>query len=134
MPRIEAALYSRLSGFAGVSDLVGTRIYPLAAPDDAIYPLIRYQRVQATRLESLAGPSGLSAVRFQIDAFGQGDEGYRDAGDVAEQIRLALDGFGGTVAGVVIQSTTLLNERDQEFDEGRVKAISQDFRLWHREA
>ena len=38
-------IYAKLIADAGVAALVGTRIYPVIAPQDAVYPLITYSAV-----------------------------------------------------------------------------------------
>ena len=78
------------------------------------------------RLHDLVSPTGQSDARFQVDCWA------RDAGsaeDVAEAVRVALDGWSSTG----VQNTVLVNETDLYDDEVGVYHIAQDFMLMHEE-
>lgn len=128
--RAEHAIYSKLSTTLAITQLVGSRIYPNVIPQTSTYPAIRYQRISGPRVHSLTGPSGLASPRFQIDAVAQS---YLEAGAVADAVRVALDGFRGVVAGVSVEGVIHLDERDFDFDEGRLQVVSDDYRVWHQE-
>jgi hypothetical protein len=51
MATMDAALFSRLSSFAGLKALIGTRIYPAPAPQNAAYPLVTYQEVSRVTIQ-----------------------------------------------------------------------------------
>ncbi len=68
---IESDLYTALSGHAGLAALVGARIYPDGAPQDAAYPLIVVTLIASTPTVSLAGDSGQDASRWQVSAWGE---------------------------------------------------------------
>lgn len=127
---IEAALYSRLTGFAGLSALVSTRVYPATAPQDPTFPLIVYNRISGSRFESLAGSSGLARPRFQFDVYATT---YSSAKAVAEQIRLALQGFRGTVASVDIQAVNYNGDSDNYEEDSELYVVSLDFEIIHAE-
>jgi hypothetical protein len=129
---IEKAIYVRLTGFAGLAALVGDKVFPLRARPGVAAPYIVYSRVSGQRVRSLAGPSGLARPRFQFDCYGGT---YAELRDVATQLRLALDGFRGTVAGVRIGGASLQNEIDAfdfEPDPDLFRA-SLDFLIFHAE-
>lgn len=127
---IEEALYTYLIAHAGLSALVGDRVYPLVAPQDATYPLVVYQRISGIRIHSHSGPSGLASPRFQFSAWG---ESFSDAKNVAEQVRLALDGYAGTMGSLAVGACLIATELDQyEPDTGLYRTIL-DFFIWHEE-
>ena len=130
MAEVEDAIYSRLIGFAGLSALVGIRVYPSLLPQKVTYPAVRYSRVSGERLRSHSGASGLAMPRFQIDAWA---ETYDEAKAVAKQIRLALDNFSGTVATVKIHAAFLDSDRDLYDDKAEVFAVSADYTIAHQE-
>lgn len=105
----EAAIRNRLVTTAGVSALVGTRVYPVLAPATAPLPFVTWRRVAVSRSQSLAGPIGLATVSLSLDVFA---ETYEAARDIADQCRRSLDGWGGTFDNTVVSNVSLDNEAD----------------------
>lgn len=128
---IEEGLYAYLAGYAGLTALVDSRIYPLQAPEDAIYPLVVYQRISGPRVYSHDGASGLAHPRFQITSWG---EIYPDAKAVAKQVRLALSGYAGTMGDDVdVDAAFLVNELERYDPETKRWGVIQDYIIWHHE-
>jgi len=139
---VETGLYTKLTATAGVTTLVSTRIYPLLAPDDATYPNVTYQKISAPRINTHDGPSGLAVCRFQINSWAvttASKHGYQAAKEIADAIRVAIDGVSFAAWGtVVIQHCTLLDESDvfdpsPESEEIRVYGVRQDYEIWSEE-
>lgn len=130
MPDVEDAIFSRLSGFAGLAALIGTRIHPDTLPQEEPLPAIVYQRISTVHHHTHDGPSKLAAPRFQLTVWAETSKAARA---VARQIFLALEGFKGTVSGVRIDAGLIDNEltdRDPETEEFR--RIVEVF-IWHDE-
>lgn len=132
---VEEGLYSLLSNDEAASALVGSRIFPLIAPQADSLPYITYQEISGIRQHVLAGPVGMVCSRFQINCWGQV---YEDCDAVATAVRKLLDGYAGTAGGTVVHKAKLDSEIDlQELVEGasqserRGKAL--DFIIWFRE-
>lgn len=124
---MEEALYSYLSGYAGLTALVGTRIYPEMLPDSPTYPAVSYSRVSTRRERTLTIPS-VAAVeaRFQCSCWG---ERYADAKAVAVQIKAALQDFQGVMGGtggVTVLEASTVNELDQHDARVRVYHVPVD--------
>src|SRR3546814_3911233 len=99
------AIFQRLSGYAGLSALVVARIYPSRAPDGAVRPYVVYLCFDANDLtEDLDGVGDLVQSRVQTEAWDLTPIGADRVGD---QVRLALNNFTGTVAGVEIAQITV---------------------------
>jgi len=105
----EAFLYGRLTADTAVSSLIGTRVYPLIAPMGATLPLVIYQRTGVDRPRSLTGNVGNPVVTLQLTSYGTS---YTAVKSIARAVRLAVDNWTGTTAGVTIQRTTLTSEAD----------------------
>lgn len=127
---IRAAIYTHLSGFAGLTALVGDRIWPNTFPEQPVFPGVVYTRTDGNTLQAHDGRVPLGWSVFQIDSFAA-DSTLVDS--VAEQVRLALQGFTGTVAGVRIDG--VLSERVHDWYEPEAKLwrVSRDFKVWHAE-
>lgn len=105
----EAFIYWRLVNHTAVSQYTANRVYPFVPEMGATLPLIVYQRTSVERPQSLAGNVGNPLITVQLTAY---DTSYSNLKDVARGMRLALDRWTGTTAGVTIQRTTLVSEAD----------------------
>jgi hypothetical protein len=81
------ALRARLVANGPVNALVGTKIYPLIAPQNAALPYVRYQVISDLRDEHLKGYDGARVSRVQIDCFAAT---YIAARDLANKIIAAV--------------------------------------------
>ena len=133
---IEEALHTYLSEFKGLSDM-GAKVYPDTLPElgrdafaSGVLPAIVYQRISTADVQSHQGSSGLSAARFQFSVFGT-TKGAAVA--VREQLRLALEGFHGTMAegGVEIGASLRAGARSMYDPLLRIYREDSDFMIWH---
>ncbi len=131
MASIDTALYTRLSGFANLAALVGTRIYPAPIPDNPTYPLITVQEISGIR-GYVYGPNqdGSVRARFQMDSWAENSTGVRA---VAEQVRLALSAYRGTSDTIVIDLITIDNEQKLYDDDADLHRVIQDYIVHYRE-
>jgi hypothetical protein len=105
----EAVLRSALVASANVSELVGSRIYPILAPQTAALPLIIWRRSGISREHTLAGPMGVSTVSVEMQLLATT---YEQARDVADRCRLVLDGYGATLNNTEVKHVSLEQESD----------------------
>lgn len=105
----ERTLYSILSSTGAVTQLVGDRIYPVQIDQGAGLPAIAYQQISGPREHNVSGPIGWVRARYQITAWA---DTYLDAIDLATAIRVAVDGYSGTIAGLVIDHIFVVDEGD----------------------
>jgi Protein of unknown function (DUF3168) len=127
---IEEAIYTRLTGFAGLFALIGTRVFANTVEQNDTYPAIFYQRISGARFHSLTGSSGLARPVFQFDILAKT---YPEVKAVAEQVRLCLDGYQGTVSGVEINSALLLNDEDFYEEEVELHRVMLEYEFFHNE-
>ena len=143
---IEQNLWSYLTDDATLSALIGTRLYPLVAPQNptrhpttkAILAYGIYRRISATRHWSHDGSSGLAQPRFQIDwVGGQAEDGrvaYATAQEVAMECRKLLDGFAGTLTNITVDEIRMVDDRDLYVPDLKQTVVSQDYLIMHKEA
>jgi hypothetical protein len=132
---IDEALFTRLSGFAGLSSLVGSRIYPVMLPQSPTYPAISHFSIGGGEtVMAMGSDPGLVVAQWQFSAWGSK---AKDARDAIEQVRLALQRFRGTVSGTVIQDILadgpMRREPPELVDGVLVFQFSRDFRIWYVE-
>jgi len=128
---IEEALKSILEDASAVTDLVGTRIYPVMLPQGVTFPAITFLRVSTPRTESHDGPSGLASPRYQINCW---SETHTEASDLAVAVRKTVHGYRGTSEGVRIDGILAVGERDDIDLERGVQRVITDWKIWHNEA
>ena len=133
---IETAFFSFLSNEATITAHVGTRIYPLLAPDTPTYPHIVFTVFGEGHDHSFAGATGLVDLTMQVDIWAK-TVTKRDA--IKEALRNKLDGFTGPmgVENLSIRNCTLQN-REQFFEKdteggGTFYRTAMDFLIWHFE-
>ena len=105
----ESVLRSALIADAAVSSMAGSRVYPLLAPKTASLPFITWRRAGISREHTLAGPMGMPNVSVEVQSFATT---YEDVRELADRVRLVLDGYGGTVNNVEVKNVSLENEAD----------------------
>ena len=65
----EKALLRTLREDAGLSALVGSKVFPLAIPAGNYLPSVTFQRLGGRPANTLAGASGLEEIDLLIDAW-----------------------------------------------------------------
>jgi hypothetical protein len=126
MMAIETTIYTRLSSFTGLTDLVATRIYPNKKPQDCAMPSVDYRRVTANRFSAMSIDSGVVKARFQFDAWGLT---YASASAVRDQILAALQRY----KSAPIQDCYILNETDLYEDDTGQHHIAIDIEINYSE-
>lgn len=106
---IESSLRTYLLTKSGITNLVSTRIYPLARPQNSALPAIVYQRITGGHEHMIAGAAGNANPVIQIDCLAAS---YSAAKSVAEQVRQALQGYSGAMGSDTVHACVFRNEID----------------------
>jgi len=110
----EKHVYQKLVSTPGVARIVGFQVYPIAVPKTgASLPFIVYKRSNIMRDVALGGPLFVPVVNLQIASWALSYDAVRE---LADEVRLALDGHTGTLAGATIQDMRLMSETDDFLD------------------
>ena len=115
----EKHVFQRLVTTPEVARLVGFQVYPIAVPKTAVLPFCVYKRNNITREASFGGPLYQPVVHLQIASWALY---YDTARELADEVRLALDGRIGTLSGVTISDIRLVSETDDYLDPAAVGA------------
>lgn len=130
---IGEALYSYLSGYAGLTALVSKRIYPNKLPQKTVYPAVTYQRISGSRDHEFKTDSSLVHPVYQISCW---DTSRKGADAAAKQVRLALQNYSGTMGGVggVVVSAVLMEDEPEDYEpDTEIYSTKMDFEIWHYE-
>lgn len=129
---VEQALRAYLLTVVPVTAIIGQRLYPGKLPQGTQLPAAVYLSVAAERPGSLLGSSGLCRHQMQLDSLSLD---YGQVKALAEQFRLALEGYRGTwPGGFAVQAVTAFTDRDGDYeDETTVSRTIQQFDVWHAE-
>lgn len=132
---LEEAIYGLLAADAGVSGVLGARIYPDQAPQGATMPYCVYSEADRASTMTMDGPVSLDAWTMTLEVEADSKASVRRA---AQAIRNKMLGFRGVVSGLTIrgifdQSETGSLEIPNIADERGVFAVAQDFTIWYRQ-
>lgn len=132
MALLEDGLYSVLSGEATVTAQVGTRIYPMRAPQNATYPLAVYQRITGGR-DAVHEDSStrFAEARFQISVWAKT---YRAAKVAAKAVVDFLHERTGAMGGTTHTATFVEDEIDDQDEETGLFRTILDVRVLHEES
>jgi hypothetical protein len=97
---VEEAVYSRLSGGSAVQAIVGSKIYPLVAPQSASLPFLIYQESSHNRMRRLNGSTVMREFRMRIDGYATS---YTTAKSLRDAVLGRLVNYNGTISNVVIE-------------------------------
>jgi hypothetical protein len=134
MASLEEAVASHLAGFAGLSSLVAARLYPVQLPQAPTLPAVTYFVTSGDTKYRHGGSTGFAETFLQIDAWANT---YGAAKAVAEQVRLAMITFTGTIASFAVHHADKVNVTDllEKDEAGRVTHhIALDYSVRHAEA
>jgi hypothetical protein len=126
----EELLYAYIQSIPAITDIIGTRMYPVIRPQTTQLPALSYQRVAETRVDPLtAGAPGaaLTDVRMQIDHWAAS---YATVKDLAVQVRQAMNGHNQASG---LRAMSYLTAHDEYDDESRTYRVSADYSIWVEE-
>lgn len=128
---VGSAVRSHLA--AELSALVGSRVYQLKLPQDAIFPAVRVALISEPRAYHLRGHNALTAARVQTDVFvaeASGVDPHEVADALADAVDAALSGRKLLVGDRRISLAERLNrEPTYEGDALRLVRIRQDYNV-----
>lgn len=130
MALLDEAIFSRLSGFAGISALVGARVYPTLMPQKPTLPALVYTEISNVPDYVMGGQSGIAGARYQIDSYATSLSAVKA---LAEQVRLALSGFRGTLVDVIIDHVEKQNSTTLYEEETALHRVTADYLFFYRE-
>jgi len=131
--QIEEALMTFLLAQTGITGYVGTRSHFVRAPQATAKPYIVVTKVDAPRLHSHDGGSGLAHPRFQLSIF---STTYKEAKEIAAAIQAALQGYSGTMGGaggVAVGAALYDDETDFYEEDSGLYHVAADYIIWHEE-
>jgi hypothetical protein len=131
----EAVLRTALVGSTAFTSLVSSRIYPVLAPASGAMPFVTWRRSGIDREQTLGAPMGMPRVTVEYSIYGTT---YENAREIADAMRVVLDGYGGTNGTTTVNQTSLENESDDFVtlagaDLPPVYQITQTYDVWWQE-
>lgn len=140
MSTIKDIVYSIASSAPGLTALVGTRIYPVVAPESVISPYIVFKESNYdSEISATMGTGGtgtgpfLSTIQFVI-AYEDEKQGVNCAAvvdSIAAQVKAAFNDYHGTVGGVNVQLAFITSAVDGFDPETNSFYKVLTFNIWH---
>lgn len=135
---MESSLHSYLSSKTSITNLVGSNIWRGRLPQSYSWssPAITFRRISEPHDHNLDGASGIAQARVQIDCWARS---AATADNVAEQVRLVLQGYSGTLGTITATSVVLDNvvsipEQPKDASDEWRYHIALDFLIFYRES
>jgi len=104
---MHAALYSILSGAAGVTELVSTRIYLARAPQGAALPYVWFEDRSTTYIRALSGDQAYRRSLVDVNCIAAS---ATEAIAVADAVTSAINDARGTYASTPIVNVAVLGD------------------------
>ena len=120
---IENKLFNWLIAHPGVMAFIGTRLFPLVAPEGVAKPFCTYQKISNARAYTFSKTSPVSRARIQLDCWG---DSYSQVKGLASEISTALEAWDSTE----ILTAQQQNESDGYEPDTKLFRVSVDFFIW----
>lgn len=129
---IKTELYSRLSGYAGLTGLVSTRIHPVRLPQNCTMPAVTYQIVSGPRVSNFGDDTGDVRYRVQVDCWASAVTGESASADaVADQVKAALQRYrGGNIQDIYLENEI---DGDAYESDADLYRVTLEFIVWFKE-
>ena len=108
----QEGLLEHLKARDQITAICGDRIYTNHLPEKPTLPAITIRLVRAEHGRNMDGPNGDVRSTMQVESW---SDVYRGSLDLAEQVRLAVQGYVGLIGDVLVRSSAL--EGDVETPE-----------------
>ena len=136
MDNVEHALRNLIRSTTAVTDIVATRVFPAYVPKGQSLPAVVYELLTSDPIDSNDGHGGLTYSRFSVECM---SNSYSEVKDLAEKVRLAVTGYSGTEASVVISSLRHMSSSDDfsppaDAGERGTHSVVLDFRIGYTSA
>jgi hypothetical protein len=127
---LEEAFYTTATANAGISALIGTRLYPLLIPQTSALPAAAYQRVTSTRETAHDGSTNFVTATLQVSCQATS---YASAKALAGAFISAFHGVRGTWGTVEVFRCTVNTELDSdEVEDAATTRV--DLLVYYRES
>lgn len=120
----EIVLLRTLREDAGLSALVGSKVFALVIPQGTKLPCITFQRIGGMPANTLSGHSGLEEIDLQIDVWARD---YDEAKAIAKAVRSAMPPSGPRFSAHLIEDQDLYEDGTNYF------RVSMEFKVWFLE-
>ena len=120
----ETALLRTLREDAGLSALVGNKVFALVIPQGTKLPCITFQRIGGMPANTLSGHSGLEEIDLQIDVWARD---YDEAKAIAKAVRAAMPPSGPRFSAHLIEDQDLYEDGTNYF------RVNMEFKVWFLE-
>ena len=120
----EIVLLRTLREDAGLSALVGNKVFALVIPQGTKLPCITFQRIGGMPANTLSGHSGLEEIDLQSDVWARD---YDEAKAIAKAVRAAMPPSGPRFSAHLIEDQDLYEDGTNYF------RVNMEFKVWFLE-
>ena len=126
---MDAALYTRLSTYAGLVSIIGNRSYISMAPQEPTKPYLVFESEEATAVETMGSDGNLRNETYQINCFGTS---MVEAKNIAAQADKALRRWSGTVGTITVQDSFIDPDKYDDYEpDSRIYSVAFRVKIWY---
>lgn len=131
MSTIAEAVVENMLGNATITALIGERLYPNVAPQDAATPTLVYQLIDTQHVASRSGSSNLARSLFQFTCAA---ETYAETKALADAVRGAWKDYRNQdILDLRIDGALITNDLDEYSEAHATHVVRLDVAIWHSE-
>jgi hypothetical protein len=131
MSTIGEAVVEYLLSTVAITAIIGERLYPNVAPQDAVKPTLVYQLIDAQHIASRSGSSNLARSLFQFTCEA---ETYAEARELADAVRTAYEDYrNDAILQMRVDGALIINELDEYSEMHATHVVRLDVAFWHSE-
>lgn len=124
---IEKAIYSRLTGYAGLAALISDRVYPGYLPQNCTKPAVYYEEYSGRYLQTNSGNLNLRDTSFRVYSVA---DTYSEMKAVSKQVEAALERWNQS-SPVVVVDCFIESTSDFYVDDMEEHLSEVDITIWH---
>jgi len=132
---LSESLCAHLKNDAGVSAIVGTKVYPLRAPRDIAFPFVIYQTIGGAPEHCMVSDAGVRGTLVQLSSWAAE---HAAALVLAMAVETSLKDFSGTLGGIggvtvdrIFAETEIVDDLDETAGTEPAHRARQDLRVWY---
>jgi len=119
-------IYGVLNASAAVKAIVGTKFYPIVAPQGVEVPLVTFRTIQRLPSPAKDTVSKLDTYDVEVNCY---HNDYSKLCDLVAAIRVALDRYRGTVSGVNVQHCVYENGTEGYIEDGNYFFMQENYKI-----
>ena len=123
----QAGLFTFITTYPAMNELIGTRMYPRVLPQTPTTPALVYNKISNPREYSQSGDSGLEHPRYQFDCWADDPDTAEQVGEILIE---RLSGYAGPMGNMTVGAAFIENDEDGYDAETGLYRVMVEAQMW----